>query len=1459
MKISKTFAKQYKVVASQGQSNKNLVIDITQGAGDRGDTVRIKAQAGVKYQLLEVGKGQNVAPDNVKAKRIGKDLHIIFENDQNADLIIEDYYAVMPDGYNAVIGQAENGNFYEYFPQDPDPKGLITQLTEGEPAVNMALGGSEVLGSGAAVAVFAFNPLLGALGALGAAGVASAAGTGGAAVVVVATTGALAASSDSGAAGDNLTQVNTPAITGRATPGASVKVTVNNVDYTTSGNRTNATAPTNGTGGGQDTQVVIVDTDGGKNQPDGSTNPNTTATVDITSMTTDSGVSGTDYVTNDNLLTYSGTVAGFTANGDKVKVELLAADGTTVIATAYVDVTITTGGNGTWTWPYETTQLQGNYGVRATLVDPAGINGNLNPDSGTNTNDVYRYATINGVQVALPTLNGDITGFNVDSNLLTGTAATVGVSSVPYDEILAIWDTYNGTGTGNSAGTPAGWQSTYWSATISPQTSPMYHYSVSIASGQVYLNMFGAGALTDASSADVALQVVAANAAPVLDAAASPTLTGVSAGAAAPVNGTTTGSDLVSSLVAGITDADSGATKGIAITGVHAGATLYYSTNGGTTWLTATGLSDTNALLLAADSNTRVYYKANGTSGTISDAITFRAWDMTANITEGVYTDTTPRGGKAQFSTASDTVAVTSTVTAGQSVVDLGSSGKLIEPKQVGGDWFYYWDRSGDGTTANSGSANGGVDYTSHNTLDAIFKYDINGVANTTVPNADGAYGTTDVYRYGTINGVFLALPISGSTASGYSPSTAVSLNTTTVNPTYGNSLLGVMDAYNGTVVGGNPAATTPNFWNTGSWWAATPSAGGHYMVSSTMLNGNTDDTSTVYTVLQMVKANTAPVLDAAQSPTLTSVSASAAVPTGVTGDLVSSLVSGAAITDADSGAAKGIAITGVHSGGTLYYSLNGGGTWTQAFALSDTNALLLAADSDTRVFYKANGTSGTISDAITFRAWDQTQNTAEGMYASTVSNGGKAEFSTATDTVGVVASLPMGTTVDLGTVSGVRLNLVNKVTASNGKVYYHVDISGNNLVDGNDGVTHDQLDTLFNGGADTTGASSPTAGVDTERSVIVNGYTLVLPTRAEFAAGLSNTTSWMSLYGWSGMLTYYTADQNGTGGTHWDANNSGSGMIYQSRVDTWITGFAVEVKVPVAPVVLDLNRDGTFSYTQVAMDVDGSNHLSLTQWAGAQDGVLVWDKLGDGVVHDNSQYAFGQYATSTRVDAAGHNRVASDLDGLSDAFDTNHDGVFNAADAQFAEFKVWQDANQNGVSDAGEVRSLADLGIESINLVSDGVQRTPVAGVTEVGQSTAALADGSSMQVADALFAYNPLDYAVSGDSLNLLGADMKLDLSSIVAVHNNVTAVDLTGTGTNTLKLNLNDVLSLPTTNGVHQLTVTGDANDFAQVNLADWLDSGSTVTEHGHTYAVYNGSTDSSAQLLIDQYMIFASHVS
>lgn len=51
---------------------------------------------------------------------------------------------------------------------------------------------------------------------------------------------------------------------------------------------------------------------------------------------------------------------------------------------------------------------------------------------------------------------------------------------------------------------------------------------------------------------------------------------------------------------------------------------------------------------------------------------------------------------------------------------------------------------------------------------------------------------------------------------------------------------------------------------------------------------------------------------------------------------------------------------------------------------------------------------------------------------------------------------------------------------------------------------------------------------------------------------------------------------------------------------------------------------------------------------------------------------------------------------------------------------------------------TLAAAGITAISLASDGVLRTPTAGVTEFGHGSAVLDDGSRMLVVDAQFEYH-------------------------------------------------------------------------------------------------------------------------
>ena len=132
--------------------------------------------------------------------------------------------------------------------------------------------------------------------------------------------------------------------------------------------------------------------------------------------------------------------------------------------------------------------------------------------------------------------------------------------------------------------------------------------------------------------------------------------------------------------------------------------------------------------------------------------------------------------------------------------------------------------------------------------------------------------------------------------------------------------------------------------------------------------------------------------------------------------------------------------------------------------------------------------------------------------------------------------------------------------------------------------------------------------------------------------------------------------------------------------------------------------------------------------------------------------------------------------------------------------------------------------------------------------------------------------------DTIQLDGAGITLDLTLIAnqggsdSRLSSIERIDITGSGANTLKLALKDVLDMAGMNSFnnangwldgtydlggggagdanavtrHQLVIDGNAGDA--VTTTGWGASVGTVTNGGHTYAVYNQG--SYAQLLIDQ---------
>jgi hypothetical protein len=132
--------------------------------------------------------------------------------------------------------------------------------------------------------------------------------------------------------------------------------------------------------------------------------------------------------------------------------------------------------------------------------------------------------------------------------------------------------------------------------------------------------------------------------------------------AVAPLNGSTLNTSLVSSLVAGVSDlpvaGQASPVKGIAITSINSGS-LYFSRDNGSNWLQVSGVSSSNALLLLADSSTRLAYvpSAGAQAGSVN-AFSFKAWDTTTG-SAGSYVNPGPFAADGAFSQGSDIAAVT--------------------------------------------------------------------------------------------------------------------------------------------------------------------------------------------------------------------------------------------------------------------------------------------------------------------------------------------------------------------------------------------------------------------------------------------------------------------------------------------------------------------------------------------------------------------------------------------------------------------------------------------------------------------------------------------------------------------------------------------------------------------------------------------------------------------------------
>ncbi|HEZ2152626.1 TPA: iron-regulated protein FrpC, partial [Neisseria meningitidis] len=173
-------------------------------------------------------------------------------------------------------------------------------------------------------------------------------------------------------------------------------------------------------------------------------------------------------------------------------------------------------------------------------------------------------------------------------------------------------------------------------------------------------------------------------------------------------------------------------------------------------------------------------------------------------------------------------------------------------------------------------------------------------------------------------------------------------------------------------------------------------------------------------------------------------------------------------------------------------------------------------------------------------------------------------------------------------------------------------------------------------------------------------------------------------------------------------------------------------------PLALDLDGDGietvaTKGFAGSLFDHTNNGIRTATGWVSADDGLLVRDLNGNGII-DNGAELFGDNTKLADGSFAKHGYAA-----LAE-LDSNGDNIINAADAAFQSLRVWQDLNQDGISQTNELRTLEELGIQSLDLAYKDVNKNLGNGNTLAQQGSYTKTNGTTAKMGDLLLAADNL-----------------------------------------------------------------------------------------------------------------------
>jgi len=161
-------------------------------------------------------------------------------------------------------------------------------------------------------------------------------------------------------------------------------------------------------------------------------------------------------------------------------------------------------------------------------------------------------------------------------------------------------------------------------------------------------------------------------------------------------------------------------------------------------------------------------------------------------------------------------------------------------------------------------------------------------------------------------------------------------------------------------------------------------------------------------------------------------------------------------------------------------------------------------------------------------------------------------------------------------------------------------------------------------------------------------------------------------------------------------------------------------------PLAIDLDGDGIevlgANAQPVLFDHNGDSVRTGTGWLKPDDAWLVLDRNENGTI-DNGGELFGVF---TKLPDGQNARTG--FEALA-AMDSNQDHQFDANDPGFAQVRLWQDLNSDGISQSHELSTLHSRGIAQINLNYTSTNINLGGGNSISGTATVVRSNGSSTQ----------------------------------------------------------------------------------------------------------------------------------